>query len=159
MAGLRQFAIGIVVTALACAVPASAQQLRAPSRTMYKCTDNKIVSYSDKPCLGAERLVVVPTRGVSKLSGQERIGRDVQAEQHREAFADALRPISGMTPEQFEVYGRRMRLSSAAQTECRQLAPLLLRTEAMEAAADNRTKPPIQRDLFLLRSRYTELGC
>jgi hypothetical protein len=126
---------------------------------MYKCTDNKVVSYSDKPCLGAERLVVVPTRGVSKLSGQERIGRDVQGEHYRELVAETFRPITGMTPAQFEVYGRHMRLSSAAQTECRQLDPVLLRTEALEAAADKRNKPSVQRDLFVLRSRYTELGC
>jgi hypothetical protein len=151
--------IGVLVALLACAVPASAQQLREPSRTMYKCTDNKVVSYSDKPCLGAERLVVVPTRGVSKLSGQERIGRDVQEERRREAFAEAFRPISGMSPQQFDTYRRRFRLSSAVQTECRQLDPVLLRTEAMESAADKRSKPSIQRDLFVLRSRYTELGC
>jgi hypothetical protein len=143
----------------ACAIPAAAQQLPSPSRTMYKCKTDKLVSYSDKPCLGAERLVVVPTRGVSKLSGRERIGRDVQEEQHREMFADALRPISGMNRDQFEVYRRRIRLGSAAQAECRQLDPLLMRSEAMEAAADKLTKPTVQRDLFVLRNRYTELGC
>jgi hypothetical protein len=153
---------GLVLMTLAlaaCGLPAAAQQLPTPSRTMYKCKTEKVVSYSDKPCLGAERLVVVPTRGVSKLSGKERIGRDVQEEHRRELFADALRPISGMNPEQFEAARRRTRLSSAAQTECRQLDPVLLRTEAMEAAADKPARPLVQRDLFALRTRYTELGC
>lgn len=126
---------------------------------MYKCTNGKITSYSDKPCLGAERLVVVPSRGVSKLSGQERIGPDVLEERRRELFAQALRPISGMTPAQFELYRRRTLLDSAAQAECRQLDPVLLRTEAMEAAADKLDKPAVQRKLFVLRTRYTELGC
>ena len=141
------------------ALPAAAQQLPPPSRTMYKCTDNKVVSYSDKPCLGAERLVVVPTRGVNKLSGKERIGRDVRAEHHREQFAEALRPISGMNAAQLEVFSRRIRLSSAAQSECRQLDPVLLHTEALEAAADKAGKPAVQRNLFVLRSRYVALGC
>jgi hypothetical protein len=151
--------IGAFIALVVCAAPSPAQQLSPPSRTMYKCMDNKIVSYSDKPCLGAERIVVVPTRGVSKLSGQERIGRDVQEERRREAFAEALNPISGMNSQQFEIYRRRTRLNSAAQAECRQLDPVLLRTEAMEAAADHINKPAVQRNLFVLRSRYTALGC
>jgi hypothetical protein len=151
--------LGVVVALISCALPVAAQLLPQPSRTMYKCTNNKVVSYSDKPCLGAERLVVIPTRGVSKLSGQERIGPDVQEERRREVFAEAIKPLSGMSPAQFEVARRRTRLSSAAQTECRQLDPVLLRTEAIEAVADKLTKPAVQRDLFVLRNRYTELGC
>ena len=151
--------IGILIALISCAVPALGQHLPTPSRTMYKCTNNKVVSYSDKPCLGAERLVVIPTRGVSKLSGQERIGRDVGEERRRELFAEALKPLTGMTPAQFELYGRRSRLSSAAQTECRQLDPVLLQTEAAEAAADKSSKPAVQQHLFVLRKRHTELGC
>ena len=126
---------------------------------MYKCTNNKVVSYSDKPCLGAERLVVVPARGVSKLSGKERIGRDVQEERIREMWAEAIRPITGMSPAQIDIQLRRSRLSSAAKAECRQLDPVLLQTEAVEAAADKSTKPAVQQHLFVLRKRHTELGC
>jgi len=126
---------------------------------MYKCTANKVISYSDKPCLGAERLVVTPTRGVSKLSGKEKIGADELYERHREQMADALRPISGMTREEYALYGRRIKLSAAAQQECRQLDPLQLRLEAQEKAAEKTEKPSIQHELFILRQRYTELGC
>lgn len=142
-----------------CALPAFGQQLPAPSRTMYKCTNDKVVSYSDKPCLGAERLVVVPTRGVNKLSGKERIGKDVAREQHREMIAEAIKPLTGMSPAQFEIAARRSRLGSLAQTECRQLDPVLLQTEAAEATADKSTRPAVQYHLFTLRKRYTELGC
>jgi len=142
-----------------CALPAAAQQLPPPSRTMYKCMDNNVVSYSDKPCPGAERLVVVPTRGVNKLSGKERIGRDVREEHARELFAEAIKPLTGMTPAQFEVHRRRHRLDWAAQRECRQLDPALLHTEALEAAADKAGKPAVQRNLFVLRTRYVALGC
>ena len=138
---------------------AAAQSLPAPSRTMYKCTANKVTSYSDKPCLGAERLTVTPTRGVNKLSGTERIGNDVLAERSRENFANAIRPLTGMSPEQYEVARRRYQLSSAAQQECRQLDPSLLQLEAMEKAADKAAKATVQRDLFTLRQRFTELRC
>jgi hypothetical protein len=151
--------VGILVALISCAIPALGQQLPPPSRTMYKCTENKVVSYSDKPCLGAERLVVVPTRGVNKLSGKERIGPDVQAEHRREMFAEAIRPLTGMTPAQFEVQRHCYRLGSAAQAECRQLDPILLQTEAAEAAADKSARPAVQQHLFILRKRYTELGC
>jgi hypothetical protein len=50
-----------------------AQSLPAPSRTVYKCEVGGKVTYSDSPCLGATRIDVEPTRGVSKLSGSQRV--------------------------------------------------------------------------------------
>jgi len=157
MAGLKRASIGLMLAGLAGV--AAAQTLPMPSRTMYKCTANKVTSYSDKPCLGAERLVVNPARGVSKLSGTERIGSDVFAERNRESLANAVRPLTGMSPEQYEVACRRYQLSSAAQQECRQLDPSLLQLEAMEKVADKAAKATIQRDLFTLRQRFTDLRC
>lgn len=157
MAGLKRALIGLVLAG--CAGMAAAQSLPAPSRTMYKCTAQNVTSYSDKPCLGAERLTVTPTRGVNKLSGTERIGKDVQDERIREIWADAFQPISGMTREEYEVYRRRFKLSTAAKQECRQLDPALLQLEAMEKAADKTARPTIQRDLFTLRQRFTDLRC
>lgn len=156
---LARRSIGTLVVLTSCALPVLGQQLPAPSRTMYKCTNGKLVSYSDQPCLGAERLVVVPTRGVNKLSGQERIGKDVAREQRREMFAEGIKPLTGMNAAQFEVAVRRHRLGSTAQTECRQLDAILPQTEAVEAAADKSTRPAVQQHLFRLRKRYTELGC
>lgn len=133
------------------------------SRTMYKCTANKVTSYSDKPCLGAERLTVTPTRGVNKLSGTERIGKDAQDEHIRDMWAEAFRPISGMTREEYAVHRRRFKLSTAAKHECGQFDPSLLQLEAMEKAADKTVdkaaKATVQRDLFILRQRFTELHC
>jgi len=157
MAGLKRALAGLMLAGWTGA--AAAQTLPAPSRTMYKCTVNKVTSYSDKPCLGAERLVVNPARGVSKLSGTERIGNDVLAERNRENLANAIRPLTGMSPEQYEVARRRYQLSSAAQQECRRLDPSLLQLEAMEKAADKTARPIIQHDLFILRQRFTELRC
>lgn len=52
--------------------------------------------YSDSPCLGAQKIDVEGTRGLSKSSGCEQVGNDVRREQHRETFADAIRPLTGM---------------------------------------------------------------
>ena len=156
----RAVALALAAWALgAWAAGVSAQALPAPSRTMYKCTANNVTSYSDKPCLGAERLVVNPSRGVSKLSGTERIGADVQSERRRDMWADALRPISGMNREQYEVFSRRHKLGAAAQEECRRLDPVLLELEAREKTADKAKRSLIQHDLFVLRQRFTQLGC
>jgi hypothetical protein len=109
----------------------SAQNLPPPSRTMYKCKVNGTTTYSDMPCLGAEKLEVEPTRGVSKLSGSERIGSDVSRERWREGLAEAVRPITGMDAKQFATFGR-----------CNQLA---LRD--------------IQLRLFRMRQRFHDLHC
>ena len=161
-APLRRRAVALTLAAWALGAwtaEVAAQALPAPSRTMYKCTANGVASYSDKPCLGAERLVVTPSRGVSKLSGTERIGADVQAERRRESWADALRPISGMSRDEYEVFSRRYKLGAAAQEECRRLDPVLLELEAREKTADTTRKNLIQHDLFALRQRYAQFGC
>jgi len=95
--------------------------LPASSRTVFRCEEGGKIVYSDSPCLGAKAINVEPTRGVSKLSGRERVGNDVQREVLQEHVAEALRPLSGMNPKQFEVYGRRLKLTPEAQGECRHL--------------------------------------
>jgi len=126
---------------------------------MYSCTANEVTSYSDKPCIGAELLVANPAGSVSKLGGTVRIGQGVQDVRIRDMWADAFRPISGMTREEYEVFRRRNTLSTAAKQECRWLDPSLLQLEAMEKAADKAAKATVQRDLFILRQRFTELRC
>ena len=77
---------------------AQAQPLPPPSRTVFKCDEGGRVVYSDRPCLGAKKIEVEPTRGVSRLSGRERVGSDVQREVFRENVAEALRPATDMNP-------------------------------------------------------------
>jgi len=57
------------------------------------------------------------------------------------------------------VYHRRFKLSTAEKQECRRLDPSLLQLEAMEKAADKAARATIQRDLFILRQRFTDLRC
>jgi hypothetical protein len=96
---------------------AAAQSMKLPgtSRTVYKCTIAGKVVYTDDPCLGAERVDVEPTRGVSKLTGTERVGPDVQREESREAFAEGIGPITGMDAKQLNQAGRRQKLSPDAR--------------------------------------------
>lgn len=138
---------------------ASAQSLPSPSRTVFKCDEGGRIVYSDVPCMGAKKLDVEPTRGVSKLSGKERIGNDVRREVFQEQMADAMRPISGMNAKQYEAFGRRLKLTPDAQRECRQLDSQLPVLERSEQQASGPELPAAQRRLFGLRSRYRELGC
>ena len=138
---------------------AEAQSLPAPARTVFKCEEGGRIVYSDSPCLGAKKIDVEPTRGVSRLSGKERVGNDVQREVFEEQLGEAIRPISGMSPKQYEVFGRRLKLTPAAQRECQQLdrqIPPLERTEAQTSGQDFAAA---QRRLFSLRNRFRELGC
>lgn len=115
--------------------------------------------YSDVPCMGASKLDVEPTRGVSKLSGKERIGNDVRREVFQEQMADALKPISGMNAKQYDAFGRRLKLSPEAQRECRQLDSQLPALEQSERQAAGADRAAVQQRLFGLRSRFRDLGC
>jgi len=154
------FTASILYTvALASAPLLSAQSLPAPSRTMYKCKVNGTTTYSDTPCLGATKLEVEPTRGVSKLSGKERLGNDVVNERHREMFADAIRPLSGMDAKQYVTFSRRHPLSSSAQQECRTLDQQLPLVEEEEKHAAQPSLRDVQSRLFVMRKRFYDLRC
>jgi hypothetical protein len=137
----------------------SAQSLHAPSRTLFKCQAQGKTLYSDSPCLGAEKLEVEPTRGVNKLSGKERIGADVQRELHREAFAEGIRPLTGMSAKQFNVQVDRANLPGPVQQECRRLDQDLVSTEYEEKHAAQFALHDVQARLFLMRQRFRELRC
>jgi hypothetical protein len=143
----------------AVAPPLRGQSLPQPSRSMYKCVVGKQVTYTDEPCLGAERIEVEPTRGVNSLSGKARTGPDVANEQRREMWAEALRPLTGLDAKGYAAEARRSRLSSAAHAECARLDVANAQMEAAERAADASAKPAVQRDLLTLRKRFKDLRC
>ncbi|WP_313032401.1 hypothetical protein [Massilia alkalitolerans] len=138
---------------------AAQSQLPAPSRTIYKCQVKGSVSYSDKPCVGAQRLDVVPTRGADRLSGSKRIGNDVANEGRSEQFAQALKPLTGMNPSHFATASRRQHLDAASQSECRQLEAAILTSEQAERSAGVGMMESIRQDLFSLRKRYKKMDC
>lgn len=156
---------GAVLTAIALFVIAApgkgawAQNLPPPSRTVFRCEVDGKVTYSDSPCLGARKIEVEPTRGVSKLSGSERVGDDVRLERHREIMADALKPLTGMDAKQMDVYRRRMKLEPTDRRECHDLDGNLATMEQRERLASGPQLSSIQGALLKLRLRYRELGC
>jgi hypothetical protein len=141
------------------AVVSAQSPLPAPSRTIYKCVVKGAVSYSDEPCAGAQRLDATPTSGVTHLSGSTRTGKDVAGELHREQFAAAFRPLTGMNAPQLDAYSRRNRLDISAQRECNRIEPAILGLEQSEGRADAVALKPIQQDLLTLRKRYKTLAC
>ena len=138
---------------------AFAQKLLPPSRTVYKCNVAGKIVYSDSPCLGAEKIEIEPTRGLSNSSGHEQLGADVRRERQREDFAEAIKPLTGLNAKQLDVQGRRMKLSSNAQQECRALDKSTAASELDEKRASKQELLSIQAHLLSLRKRYRELGC
>jgi hypothetical protein len=146
--------LGLVVAA-----SASAQSLPPPSRTVFKCQQGGKVVYSDAPCLGAERLIVEPTRGLDSQSGRPRVGDDVRRERSNEQITEALRPIFGESPEQRAVRHRRARLAAAVQADCQRLDRDIPLAEAAEREAQGDALSRIQSRLLNLRRQYRSSGC
>jgi hypothetical protein len=140
---------------------AIAQSMTLPpaSRTVYKCIVNNKVVYTDEPCVGASVVDVEPTRGMNKSTGKELTGPDVARERRNEGFAEAIKPLTGMNPEQMEVQKRRMKLSGEAQAECSKLDRSIAHAEADEQGSTGEAKADIQRSLFTMRKRSRDLRC
>lgn len=129
------------------------------SRTAYKCEIGGKISYSDAPCVGAKRVDLEPTRGLNKSSGTERMGRDVVQERQNEMLAEAVKPITGMNPAQFEVEKRRVYLPAAVKAECKGLDRRMAEAEGLERQASAQEKGNVQIALFKMRARFQELRC
>ena len=138
---------------------AFSQHLPAPSRTVYKCENNGKTFYSDSPCLGAKKIDIEPTRGLNKLTGSERSGKDVSREIQREQIAEAVKPVTGLTAKQFEVAGRRQKLDANAQRRCQSLDAALPSLEQQESNATASERHQLQAQVFNLRAEYRRLGC
>lgn len=147
------------VLSLGLTVLAHAQGLPQPSRTVYKCVVNGTATYSDAPCLGAQRIDVEPTRGLNKSSGKEVVGNDVRRERFNEQFAEMIRPVTGMPASQFEVERRRVYLAPEAKAECKRLDVELARQEGQERQTAGEQKAAVQARLLEGRKRQRELGC
>jgi hypothetical protein len=141
------------------AIPAHAQKLPPTSRSVFKCEVAGKTVYSDAPCLGAQKIDVEPTRGLSKSSGRELVGSDVRREQNREIFADAIRPITGMDSKQLDAEGRRMKLNPDAQRECRRLDTEIPAAEQEEKRSKQPALADVQTRLFQMRRSFREQGC
>jgi hypothetical protein len=154
--------ICLVVIAFGCNTFAYSQSatFSHSSRTVYKCDSAGKISYSDEPCQGAKKLDVQPSRGFNRSTGRELIGADVGRERQREVFAEAVKPLTGMTSEQFAIHSRRMQLESNARSECQALDRQLSIAEQEEKAAVGGARmDSVRRELFVMRKRSRDLRC
>jgi hypothetical protein len=154
-----QVAVAAVIAAAA-ALHTQAQtvKLREPTRTVYKCEVGGKIAYSDEPCLGATRMEIQPTRGLDSSTGTRKIGSDVQREHNREAFADAVKPLTGMDARQLDIAGRRGKLKPEIQRECARLDASIHALERQEAGETGDRKP-VQQQLYQARARYRQASC
>ncbi|KFI07566.1 hypothetical protein JN27_08220 [Massilia sp. BSC265] len=109
--------------------------------------------------MGAQRLDAVPTRGVDRLSGSAKTGKDVANEIRSEQFAQATRPLTGMSASAFATTTRRHRLDARTQRECSQLEPAILELEQAERRPQAGMAESVRQNLFILRKRYKKLEC
>lgn len=151
--------IFVVLASLVVMTSTQAQKLPAPSRTVFKCEIAGKVTYSDEPCLGAKRLDVEPTRGLSKSSGREKVGADVQQEKYNEQMTEAFRPILGETAEERAKRHRRFTLTPQDRAQCGNLDSEISATEKAEARATKAELPSTQQSLLKLRKQYRFLRC
>lgn len=140
-------------------VEAQTASLPSATRTVFKCVVDGKASYSDAPCLGAQRIDIAPTRGMNKSTGKELSGSDVNRERQNEIIGEAFRPITGMSLEQRATHAKRFNLSVGSKSECGALDSLIARTEAAERAENDAGKSALQGSLLQSRMRYREIGC
>lgn len=137
-----------------------ALSIAAPAqKPVYRCETAGQVSYSHAPCVGAREIDTTPTQGLDKMSGKSRKGRDVQRNEHEGQMAQILKPLLGMTPEQYRVHQRRSRLTPADQSACMRLdadLPTLTR-RAARAGGTERTAANV--GLYQARKRFNDLNC
>jgi hypothetical protein len=157
----RHSAIQLLSLLLGCFMSATlfAQTLPPTSRTVFKCEVGGKVTYSDEPCLGAQRLEVKPTRGLDRISGKKQVGADIQREYLNEGIAQAVRPITGMNPQQWETHKHRVMLPPESQRECRSLDVSIPRAERDEQQTTPNAHQQAQQQLYELRIRFRELRC
>ena len=138
---------------LSFSIPAYAQ------KPVYRCETAGKVSYSDAPCLGAKEIDATPTQGMDKMTGASRKGADVQRAEHNALMADALKPLTGMSPEQYRVYKHRFKLSPRDKAECTRLDTELPDLKQRAATAPVSDKALADVELYKARKQFNDLNC
>ncbi len=128
-------------------------------KPVYRCEHAGRVSYSDAPCVGAKEIDATPTQGMDKMTGKSRKGADVQRVENEAALANAIKPLTGMTPQQYRVHKHRINHSAADRFECSQLDHTLPALKQRAASADESGKARAEVDLYKARKRFKDLNC
>lgn len=128
-------------------------------KPVYRCETAGKVGYSDVPCVGAKEIDATPTRGMDKMTGASRKGTDVRREEHSAVMADALKPLTGMTPDQYRVYKLRFKLSPGDKAECARLDVNLPKLGQRAATAHSSEQALADVDLYKARKLFNDLNC
>lgn len=123
----------------------------AQSQPTYKCVTAGKASYSDEPCVGAIVVDTTPTQGLDKMTGVSKKGADVQKIELNKTFDQAIKPITGLTPEQMNKRRKRIYLSEKDKLECWSLDGQIQGTRVMDAAEEV--------SLYQARKRFKDLKC
>ena len=96
---------------------------------------------------------------MDKMTGASRKGADVQRAEHNALMADALKPLTGMTPEQYRVHKHRFKLSPRDKAECTRLDTELpeLKQRATTAPASDKALADVE--LYKARPPFPDLNC
>lgn len=128
-------------------------------KPVYRCETGGKVSYSNEPCLGAKEIDTTPTQGMDRTSGQSRKGADVQRHELDGVMAEALKPLTGMTPDQYRVQRRRVQLSPRDKMECSRLDATLPELKQLTATGLPRERAAADVELYKARKRFNDLNC
>jgi hypothetical protein len=128
-------------------------------KPVYRCETAGHVSYSDEPCVGAEEINVTPTPGMDKKTGTSRKGVDVRRDEYDAEVANALKPLTGMTADQYRVHRHRFKLSPADKAECARLDNSLSGLKQRAATASTNDKAMAEVELYKARKRFNDLNC
>ena len=153
MAHVRQIALAACCVAFLQGPPAQAQ------RPVYRCETAGRASYSDEPCVGAKLVDATPTQGVDKMTGVTRKGADVQRYELDGLKAEALKPLTGMNPDQYRVYKRCFQLSPKDKFDCARLDADLPALTDKAAKARPAERAAAEVDLYKARKHFHDLNC
>ena len=85
--------------------------------------------------------------------------RDVLRHEQDGVMADALKPLTGMTPDQYRGYKQRFKLSPQDRNECARLYYELPGLEQRAANAPTADRAAADVDLYKARKRFNDLNC
>ena len=128
-------------------------------KPVYRCETAGKVSYSDEPCVGAKEIDATPTQGMDKMTGASRKGADVRRDEHNAVMADALKPLTGMSADQYRVYKHRFKLSPKDKAECARLDTNLPELKQRASTALSSEKARADVELYKARKQLNDLNC
>ena len=131
----------------------------ASAEAVYKCTDNGKVSYSNEPCLGAQRVDTMATRGLDKMSGVQRSGKDVQAEKDHESMQRVMQSVVGKNYRRDRAIKRQYH-TAFDKAQCERLDSQIEALEKEESYMKNKVQLEVlQAELFKRRKAFKDLDC